>query len=239
MRLRRQEVETLLSPAYIDGLDRAPVEEVRTRRDECQRAESVVSYLRRVIQGELDLVIAEMDLRAAGARGDVERLVEELPAILGASRSVPVPRSAAEAVRSDVSSPPSARGWRGDEDAILEDLAGHAFDSEPEGNGQDRPAPLGANLGAFTDQELVELVERMRHDETSLSAQRRQLHERIDFLQAAIIERYKSGAATVDSLLSSERLNPPTSGGGAGDQADWPPQAGRGEPGQAGEGAGT
>ncbi len=238
MRLRRQEVETLLSAAYIEGLELAAVEEVRRRRDECQRAESVVSYLRRVIQGELDLVTAEMDLRAAGARGDVERLVEELPAILGASRSVSVSRSPAEVtVRFDVSSPPSARGWRGNEDAILEDLVGHSFDREPDGNGRDRPASPGANLGTFTDAELAELVERMRDDEASLSAQRRQLHERIDLLQAAIIERYKSGAATADSLLSSERLDLPAPRGGEPDRADERDEAGEADHDQSGEGS--
>ena len=225
MRLRRQDVETLLSPVYIEGLELAAVDEVRRRRDECQRAESVVSYLRRVIQGELDLVIAEMELRAGGARGDAERLLEELPAILGASRSVSVSRSPAEVtVQFDVAPPPSARGWRGNEDAILEDLIGHSLDSDLAEAGLERAAPPGANLGTFTDPELAELVERMRDDEASLSAQRRQLHERIDLLQAAIIERYKSGAANVDSLLSSERLDPsvPSQGesGHAGEGGD-------------------
>lgn len=205
MTLRRQDIDTLLAPDYLEGIAQANVGEVRRRRDECQRAEVVLSYLRRVMQGELDLVIAELDLRATGAKGDVGRLVEELPAILGASRSVSVSRSPAEVtVRFGAPAQfPPERGWQGNEDAILDDLIGEALDSELVGSDADRGLP-GANLGAFTDSELSELVERMRDDEASLSAQRRQLHERIDFLQAAIIERYKSGAATVDALLQPE-----------------------------------
>ncbi len=227
--MRRQDVESMLSPGYIEGLELAAVDEVRRRRDKCQRAESVVSYLRRVIQGELDLVMAEMELRAGGARGDVERLVEELPAILGVSHSISVSRSPAEVtVRFAVSSPPSARGWQGNEDAILEELIGRSLDDELAGTGLDRGIPPGANLGTFTDAELTELVERMRDEEASLSAQRRQLHERIDLLQAAIIERYKSGAASVDSLLSSERLDASTSSQGERGQAGGGGEGGEG-----------
>jgi hypothetical protein len=223
MRLRRQDVETLLSPGYVEGVEAAAVGEVRRRRDECQRAELVVSYLRRVTQGELDLVIAEIDLRAAGARGDVGRLVQELPAILAASHPVTVPRPPSEVTVDFASSPsPSPRGWQGNEEAILEDLIGEALDSELAGTELGRRALPVANLGSFTDAELAELVERMRDDEASLSAQRRQLHERIDMLQAAIVERYKSGAASIDSLLLPDGDDPsaPRPAEAEGDELD-------------------
>jgi len=76
----------------------------------------------------------------------------------------------------------------------------------------------GANLGSFADGELTELVERLRRHEAVLSAERRVLHERIDLLQAIVVERYKSGAAHADSLL--EAHNPATEEGDT--EADSP-----------------
>ena len=38
--------------------------------------------------------------------------------------------------------------------------------------------------------------------ENRVSAERRGLHERIDTLQAELVERHKSGRASVDGLLS-------------------------------------
>jgi hypothetical protein len=41
----------------------------------------------------------------------------------------------------------------------------------------------------------------LRSAETSVSTRRRGLHEQIDQLQTAIVERYKVGAADTDILL--------------------------------------
>ena len=43
---------------------------------------------------------------------------------------------------------------------------------------------------------------RLRDLENRVSAERRGLHERIDTLQAELVERHKSGRASVDGLLS-------------------------------------
>ncbi|MGH9299887.1 MAG: hypothetical protein ACRDZT_08200, partial [Acidimicrobiales bacterium] len=59
----------------------------------------------------------------------------------------------------------------------------------------------GANLCTLADDELVKTLARLQQEESSLSAQRHQLHDGIDEIQAAIVERYKSGAADPDSLL--------------------------------------
>ena len=59
----------------------------------------------------------------------------------------------------------------------------------------------GANLGAFGDEELRDLAELLLAAEASVSTRRRVLHDQIDHLQAAIVDRYKVGAADPDSLL--------------------------------------
>ncbi|MGH9292538.1 MAG: hypothetical protein ACRDZ6_07150 [Acidimicrobiales bacterium] len=204
MSLRKADVDRLVAPEYVEGLADAPVAELRTRRDECLRTEVVLSYLRRVLQGEHDLVRAEMNLRASGSRGDLGRLVEDLPAILSASsRGSEDRRTATSAGHlSLIALPGITEAWSEQWAAELEELIATALSSELVSNALPGGNLPGANLAAFSDQELVEVAEQLSGAEASISSTRHHLHERIDELQAAIVQRYKSGAADVDSLLT-------------------------------------
>lgn len=189
------DLEQLCDPAYLEGLDAAPVTELRQRRDACQRAEVLLSYLRRVIQGEMDLVTAELELRSSGETSDVGRLVEELPTILARERgtsdasheAVPSIPGADEALVNDVSL-----------DELLAQLSGGSTPPESMTSG----LLAGANLCAFSQDELLSTLERLRIEETRISSRRRVLHEHLDAIQGAIVDRYKSGTADADSLLA-------------------------------------
>ena len=59
-------------------------------------------------------------------------------------------------------------------------------------------------MGALTDvadDQLAAMVEGLSDYEHAVSARRRALHERIDALQAEITRRYRTGEASVESLL--------------------------------------
>ena len=76
--LQRKDVDRLLAPEFVEGLAEAPVSELRAKRAECRQIEDLVSYLRRVVQGQIDLVVAEMEIRlGGGAGGHQHRLVED------------------------------------------------------------------------------------------------------------------------------------------------------------------
>jgi hypothetical protein len=198
MGLHQQEVDRLLAPDLAADLSNLPLDELRLRRDACQRAEVAMSYARRVLQGELDLVAAELDARLHGVRGDAGRLVDELPTILAGSAAPPAherghsPRFTMTGV---------AEGWSEQRELALEELVAEVLSSEALPGGPSPPVLPGANLGAFSDDELRALVDWLRSGETSVSAKRRALHDRIDLLQAAIVARYKVGAADADTLL--------------------------------------
>lgn len=194
MSLTAEDLNELCSPSYLEGLDDAPVAELRARRDACQRAEMVLSYLRRVIQGEIDLVTAELDQRRETGGSDVSRLVEDLPAILSspAAPGAAPPRSSVP-IMGDVAE-------LGDEIApedLLEQLAAEVADEAGSG-----AVLLGANVCALPEPELTDSLSRLKALEQQVSKRRRQLHEHIDSFQAAIVDRYKSGAANPDSLLT-------------------------------------
>jgi hypothetical protein len=148
-------------------------------RADCQAVETGLSYLRRVVQGRLDIVDAELARRRSGGEaGDLSSLIDRLPEILGDHLRAPGNgrlTSALEPVEVD----PVLQGR-------LDDLvAGHNLDSITTLD----DAALGVARDALAE---------LEHD---VSVQRRALFDRIDQLQAELTRRYKSGEASVDSLL--------------------------------------
>jgi len=199
MGLHQKDIDQLLEPELTADLDAVPVSELRLRRDACQRAEVALSYVRRLLQGELDIVAAELEARARGVRGDAGRLVEDLPAILaGTGSNVPAQEHAHQA---RLTMAGVAEGWTEQQELALEDLVAEVLSAEQKAGDTHRPVLPGANLGAFGDEELRSLATSLRAAETTVSTRRRALHDRIDQLQTAIVERYKVGAADADSLL--------------------------------------
>lgn len=173
------ELDRLLDPAFAEGLGSLDMVEVRQRRAACQQREESVSYLRRVIQVRLDLLGTELSHRQSGDRpADIQDLIARLPDILAEHGRSP---GFGQAPR-DLKLP--------DIDADLTRLV-------------DDIVPPGrlAELASIDVTEIAELVERLEGLEHEVSSARRQLHGHIDALQAEITRRYKSGEASVDSLL--------------------------------------
>ena len=200
MSLHREDIDRLLEPELTSELESVGVGELRSRRDACQRAEVALSYVRRVLQGELDIVAAELSARGRGVRGDTGRLIEDLPTILarGAS-STPAPGRAHE---TRLTMAGGSEGWTEQSELDLEQLVGEVLSAEVKGDLASKAVLPGANLGAFGDEELRSLAELLLAAETSVSRKRRALHDQIDQLQTEIVDRYKVGAADPDSLLS-------------------------------------
>ncbi|HUY21380.1 MAG TPA: hypothetical protein VMV22_03470 [Acidimicrobiales bacterium] len=173
------ELDRLLAPHYLDGVNTRSLEEVRAMRAECQAAETAVSFLRRLAQGRLDLVHACLD-RAEGESGGLDSLVERLPSIIGSGPARP----------SGYGRLPSQMSPDLDSTDLTEEIDG-VLDADH----------IGA-LPTMGDDELRAVGDRLTEIETRISDQRRALHERIDTLQAEIVSRYKTGEASVDGLLA-------------------------------------
>ncbi|MDP9070608.1 MAG: aerial mycelium formation protein, partial [Actinomycetota bacterium] len=81
------DLDRLLAEDYLEGLERLPLPELRRRKAECQEVEVAVSYLRRLVQGRLDIVEVDLRRRAGGEPADLSDVVDRLPQILaGAGR---------------------------------------------------------------------------------------------------------------------------------------------------------
>jgi hypothetical protein len=154
------------------------MEELRAKRAESQAVEVGLSYLRRLAQGRLDIVAAEQRRRTDGtAPLDHDTLVAGLSDILGDHILAPGNGRLPRLMSPDLDTVDTNR---------IDEIAG--------------PNRL-SNLADATADELAELVERLSAYEAEVSSQRRGLHETIDALQAEITRRYKTGEATVESLL--------------------------------------
>jgi hypothetical protein len=177
-------IEQLTNPDFVKDLTSLPLAEIRSRRTRCQDAEETLSLERRLVQGRLDIVQAELYRRAGGANeSDVASLVESLPDIL------------------------VERGDRHLGPGRLTSLEGDSQELGAEFEAFS--ATLNAivdggrlsDLGKESEEDLRSIADRLDGMERDVSANRHKLHAHIDRLQEEVVRRYKSGDATVDSLL--------------------------------------
>jgi hypothetical protein len=173
----RRRIDRVLSADYLDRLDQRDIADVRTARRDAEQEETDLSYVRRLLQGRMDLIRAELARRSGGMGGD-EHIVEHLATILADSgrndhglgrfltlepSRVDEHRRAVEAVVADV------------------DLS---------------------DVEARSEEELHDALARLEAFETDVSLQRRRVQEVMDRCAAEIGRRYKDGHASVDDLLA-------------------------------------
>mgnify|MGYP001094025909 CR=1 FL=1 len=171
--------ERLLGVGYLEGLDERTVEEVRAMRDECVEVETGLSYLRRMVQGPLDIVRHELVARAEGGGGDeVGVLVDQLAEVLADG-----PRGAGLGRLTTTLEPTQVDTEFA---AELDRLCGSA---------------RSADVPTLGDAELKALARDLTDLERRISDRRQAYFAQIDQLQAELTRRYREGEASVDALL--------------------------------------
>jgi hypothetical protein len=171
--------DPLLSPDYLDDLPSRSMDDLHAMRDESVAVETGLSYLRRMVQGPLDIVSREIVRRESGGESDRASLIGELPGILADG-----PRPPGVGRLSQSLEPTVVDQELSDE---LDQLLGGGVISD---------------VLSLDDAELLQLQLRLTAFEDKVSDRRRAYFERIDSLQAELTRRYRTGEASVDSLLS-------------------------------------
>jgi hypothetical protein len=162
----------VLDKGYVGDVSTLGTSELKARRADAQEVEAKVSYLRRLVQGRLDIVTAELDRRAQGApAGDLSALVEQLPQILADRVRAPGPGR----LPTNLAPPEDV-----DETAELDEAAG---------------AVSPATLPDLSEDELREVSDRLRELEQRVSGERRAVFDVIDTLQAELTSRLERGNA--------------------------------------------
>jgi hypothetical protein len=175
---KRRLVERIIDPAYIDRLQDRSIEELKEMRTECKDGENEISFERRLSQGRVDILKAELVRRKGGADED---LVAQLPEILGGSRARstdgPLPSRAP-----DFSTPRSADVPR----RRVDEIAGEQ---------------TLARLHDLSEDEIEKILQSLAEYEEKLSATRKRVHSVMDEIQAEIVRRYQSGEADPTAAL--------------------------------------
>lgn len=156
------------------------LDDLRAERARLQAEEDVVSYVRRLAQGRVDVVRAELRRRVQRASGvDSGDVTGELPRVLGAQ------------VAAGSSRPPRDTSVAADHPLVVE------LDAVCDRAGFD-------DMAGRSDDELAEMIAVLSAWERERSSDRQAFFGRIDALTAELVRRYRDGEASVDSLLADD-----------------------------------
>ena len=170
----RRRIDKVLGEGFADDLAGIDLDELRGRRREAEQEEADLSYIRRMLQGRMDILRAELARRASG--GDA--IVDHLSAVLadtgrsdhGLGRFLRVEPSRVDEHR-----------------RLVEQIVADVGVSEVQGR---------------SDDDLRQALGRLEDFEQGISEDRRAVQKVMDALTAEVAARYKSGAASVDDLLA-------------------------------------
>ena len=174
---RRRRIDRVTSDDYLEGLDAVDLAGVRAMRDDCREEEASLSFARRVVHGQLDIVRAEQARRSGGGE---EGLVGTLSEILADD---PAPRSR-EARSAPLFAPDEGGYGQRSHDTLVDDSA------------------LG-RVPDLDDEELAALLQRLQEKEAHISTLRRTVLHHLDALQEEMIARYRDGDVNVDQVVAS------------------------------------
>ena len=170
--------ERVTNSGYLGDVRGRSIDDVRALRAECQRLEANLSYLRRLVQGRLDIV-ADVAARALAGEplGQLSDLVARLPVSMGDHLI-----SATSGRLTDTMGPGPDPTISAELEAVcaLDDLA---------------------RLATLDVSELVVMRNRLVELEREVSVRRRLVFDRLDALSAEIGRRYRDGEVSVDALL--------------------------------------
>lgn len=147
--------------------------ELRRLRHAAQREEADLGFVRRLLQGRIDILRAELARRHRVSAPVVDRLPEIL--------ADPPARQRASA-RHVTLGPPHSATYRRLVAAVLDQVE-------------------LSDLAARTDEELRQALARLGEVEQQLSRRRQDLHRAADRCGAEIARRYRDGEARVEDLL--------------------------------------
>jgi hypothetical protein len=169
----------VLAPDYVTRLGELPLSELRERRNEAAQEETDLSYLRRLLHARIDIVRAEQQRRSSGGES---RIVDQLASILADNAIGPAMGSG----RHQQMEPSRAGDHRRQAEALVADTD-------------------LSDVSALSDEKLAGTLLIYAQEEASVSTRRREVQSVMDTINAEIAGRYRSGMASVDDLLATER----------------------------------
>ena len=171
----------MLAPGYLDGLEALPLEQVRALRQDAEQEEADLSYLRRLLQGRIDILRAELDRRSGSSAGP--RVVDRLAEILADQPSL------RPALGRHLSIGPSRVGeYRRSMERMIADVD-------------------LSDVTARSEAEIRSAMESLTGCEHSVSQNRRAVQRIADACRQEVARRYRTGEAQVADLRAGQAEN--------------------------------
>lgn len=168
-------IDRVLEEGFAADLESLDFDELRARRREAEQEEADLSYVRRMLQGRMDILRAELLRRAGGSQQNVvdhlsEILSETSRTTHGSGRFLTVEPSRVDEHRRAVEQVIADLG--------ISDVEGHS------------------------DDEIRAALARVEEFEHNVSEDRRAVQKVMDAFTAEVTRRYRTGAASVEDLLA-------------------------------------
>jgi hypothetical protein len=177
----QERLDRVLADGFIQDLDTLPTDDLRTRRAEAQAEEEAVSYVRRLLQGRLDILRAELIRRTDEGSTEAADLLGRLSGALADDSVGNRDQLDARATRLRV--PDGTEDYTQRLDTVLDTSALEELEGR-------------------TVETLQSFIDHLTDLEQELSGLRQQLFERIDALRSELARRYKDGRAVIGDLLA-------------------------------------
>lgn len=177
-------IDRVLAEDYLTAVGEKPLAEVRALRDEAEQEEVDLSYIRRLLQGRMDIVRAELNRRDGGTTGS---LVEGLAQTLAEE-----PRAGARGLgRHTTVEPSRVDSHRRYVESLVADV------------------DLTDTAARDTDA-LHHALQVLATEEQAISGKRREVQAVMDTCQAEITRRYRDGEADIATRLAESSGPAPT-----------------------------
>ena len=173
----RRRVDRVLGEGFLDDLADLSLKELRDRRHDAEQEDADLSYIRRLLQGRLDIIRAERERRATAAG---EKVVDHLSEVLGDGQ-----RSNHGSGRYLKVEPSRVAESRRRVEQLIAD-------------------PHLSDMDTLTDGEIAEAYEEISNHEQAVSELRHRVQVSMDTLTAEVARRYRDGGASVDDLLNPD-----------------------------------
>jgi hypothetical protein len=173
----RRRVDRVLGEGFLDDLESLSLHELRERRHDAEQEDADLSYIRRLLQGRLDIIRAERERRTKAA-GD--KVVDHLSEVLGDGT-----RSTHGSGRFLHVEPSRVAESRRRVEQLIAD-------------------PHLSDIDTLTDGEIVQAYEEIAIHEQAVSDLRHRVQVAMDTLTAEVARRYRDGRASVDELLKAD-----------------------------------
>ncbi len=171
----RRRIDRVLAGDFLDGLADRSLDEVRALRNDAEQEEADLSYVRRLLQGRMDLVRAEQARRASSGGAPLIDLLAEVLA--------DGPRSDHGSGRFLTVEPSRVDDHRRRVEQIVSDVG-------------------ISDVAARSDGELQASLDALAEHERTVSDLRRNVQAVMDQLTSEIARRYRDGEADVSALLT-------------------------------------